>query len=325
MPETGASDEREKEIIEEYKTIARAHLDSGIRLIWFETFSDFDRILPVAEWIRSVSDAFIMASFSVNMFGYTKTGIGMRELLKTARESSLIDGIGFNCGIGPSHLGRLLKRCDSGEYDWYPQCLMPGYADRIENRMVYRDNSAYFCEGNGRNRRVLESISSADAAERHRPIRESWRLPPGTGLLQNVLRTVRRSGRSQRSGTITICSSGVSIPEKKVVIAELDPPFDGNDKKMTEAAAVLKRAGVEMITFSDSPMGKMRASSVLSAVKIADRIQIETMPHIACRDRNAIGIGSEILGRLYERYPEFPFRDRRSGTVRRQRKYHICL
>src|SRR5699024_1838328 len=134
-----------KEIIEEYKTIARAHLDSGIRLIWFETFSDFDRLLPVAEWIRSVSDAFIMASFAVSVFGYTKTGIGMRELLKTARESSLIDGIGFNCGIGPSHLGRLLKRCDLGDMivSAVPNA---GYADRIENRMVYRDNSAYFCE-----------------------------------------------------------------------------------------------------------------------------------------------------------------------------------
>lgn len=83
---------------------------------------------------------------------------------------------------------------------------------------------------------------------------------------------------------------------EKAVIAELDPPFDGNDRRMTEAAAVLKRAGVEMITFSDSPMGKMRASGVMSAVKIANQLEIETMPHIACRDRNAIGTGSEILG-----------------------------
>lgn len=294
VPETGASDEREKEIIEEYKTIARAHLDSGIRLIWFETFSDFDRILPVAEWIRSVSDAFIMASFSVNMFGYTKTGIGMRELLKTARESSLIDGIGFNCGIGPSHLGRLLKRCDLGNMivSAVPNA---GYADRIENRMVYRDNSAYFCE-------AMEEIAGLGvniiggccgttpsytrklaAAAGNRPVAKRPSDRPEERKESEI--------RYDNNLFIRRLYSG-----EKVVIAELDPPFDGNDKKMTEAAAVLKRAGVEMITFSDSPMGKMRASSVLSAVKIADRIQIDTMPHIACRDRNAIGIGSEILG-----------------------------
>ena len=294
VPETGDSEEREKEITEEYKTIAKAHLDSGIRLIWFETFSDFERILPVAEWIRSVSDAFIMASFSVNMFGYTKTGIGMRELLKTAKESSLIDGIGFNCGIGPSHLGRLLKRYDMGDMivSAVPNA---GYADRIENRMVYRDNSAYFCEameeiaGLGIN--IIGGCCGTTPAY-------TKKLASAAG---NRAIAKRPSDRpEERTESEIRYDNNLFIRRlysgEKVVIAELDPPFDGNDTKMTEAAAVLKRAGVEMITFSDSPMGKMRASSVLSAVKIADRIQIDTMPHIACRDRNAIGIGSELLG-----------------------------
>ena len=101
VPEKRGDEEKDAELTEEYKAMAKAHLDAGLKLIWFETFSDFERILPVAEWIRSVSDAFIMVNFSVNVYGYTKTGIGMRELLKTAKESSLIDGIGFNCGIVP--------------------------------------------------------------------------------------------------------------------------------------------------------------------------------------------------------------------------------
>ena len=112
VPEQGGSGEASEFIAEEYRAMAKAHLDAGMELIWFETFSDFEQILPAAEWIKSVSDVFIMASFSVNMYGYTKTGIGMRELIKTAKENSLIDGIGFNCGIGPSHLSRLLKRQD---------------------------------------------------------------------------------------------------------------------------------------------------------------------------------------------------------------------
>ena len=51
-----------------------------------------------------------------------------------------------------------------------------------------------------------------------------------------------------------------------------------------------------MITFSDSPMGRMRADSAMSAVKVANRLQIETMPHIACRDKNVIGMGAQLLG-----------------------------
>ena len=84
VPEKRGAEEQDEELVEEYKVMAKAHLDAGLKLIWFETFSDFERILPVAEWIRSVSDAFIMASFSVNVFGYTKTGLGMR---RTAQNS----------------------------------------------------------------------------------------------------------------------------------------------------------------------------------------------------------------------------------------------
>ena len=279
---------------EEYKMMAKAHLDEGVKLIWFETFSDFDEILPVAEWIKSVSDAFIMASFSVNVYGYTSTGASMRELLNTAKDSSLIDGVGFNCGVGPSHLARLLARQDLGNLI---VAAVPnaGYADRIENRMVYRDNSGYFCEAMeetadlgvnviggccGTNPAYIRKLSETAG---NRPISRRLSDSPGQRAASEI--------RYDNNLFIRKLYSG-----EKVVIAELDPPFDGNDRKMMEAAAVLKRAGVDMITFSDSPMGKMRASAVMSAVKAAGSLQIETMPHMACRDRNVIGTGSEILG-----------------------------
>ena len=294
VPEKRGAEEQDEELIEEYKTMAKAHLDAGIKLIWFETFSDFERILPVAEWIRTVSDAFIMASFSVNVFGYTQTGMGMRELLKTAKESDLIDGIGFNCGIGPSHLGKLLKRQDLGNLI---VAAVPnaGYADRIENRMVYRDNSDYFSEAMEEIARqgvnIIGGCCGTTPGYIRKLSKEAGNRPLARRLSDRPEDRAESEIRYDNNPFIRKLYSG-----EKAVIAELDPPFDGNDKKMTDAAAILKRAGVEMITFSDSPMGKMRASAAMSAVKIANQLQIETMPHIACRDRNAIGIGSEILG-----------------------------
>ena len=294
VPEKRGTDDMDEEINEEYIAIAKAHLDAGLKLIWFETFSDFERILPVAEWIRSVSDAFIMANFSVNVFGYTKTGMSMGELIRTAKESSLIDGIGFNCGVGPSHLSRLLKRQDLGSLI---VSVVPnaGYADQIENRMVYRDNSGYFCEALeeiadlGVN--VIGGCCGTNPSYISKLAHTLGHRPVGRRLTDAPEQRAESEIRYDNNLFIRKLYSG-----EKVVIAELDPPFDGNDAKMMEAAGVLKRAGVEMITFSDSPMGKMRASAVMSAVKVSSRLQIETMPHMACRDRNTIGIGSEILG-----------------------------
>ena len=294
VPERRGDEERDEEIAEEYKTMVKAHLDAGIRVIWFETFADLDRILPVAEWIRCVSDAFIMASFSVNAYGHTRTGLSMQELFRTVRESGLIDGIGFNCGIGPSHLGRLLKRQDLGDMivSAVPNA---GYADRIENRMVYRDNAGYFCEAMEKiadlGVNIIGGCCGTSPVYIRNLARAAGNREPAKRLSDSPEQRAASEIRYDNNLFIRKIYSG-----EKAVIAELDPPFDGNDKKMISAAAILKQAGVEMITFSDSPMGKMRASAAMSAVKAANQLQIETMPHIACRDRNAIGIGSEILG-----------------------------
>ncbi len=294
VPEHGEDEGQSENITEEYKMMAKAHLDAGIKLIWFETFSDFERIIAVAEWIKSVSDAFIMASFSVNMFGYTKSGISARELINTAKESESIDGIGFNCGIGPSHLNRLLKRQDLGDLIVFA-APNAGYADRIENRSIYRDNAGYFCEAMNETAALGVNIIGGCCGTNPSYIKK---LAEAVGHRPVAKRLEDRP--EQRAGTKIRYDNNPFIKKiysgGKAVIAELDPPFDGNDKKMTDAAEVLKDAGVEMITFSDSPMGKMRASAALSAVKIGNQLQIETMPHIACRDRNVIGIGSEILG-----------------------------
>lgn len=294
IPEHGQGEASEEEIIEEYMTIARAHLDAGVNLIWFETFSDFERILPVAEWIKSVSDAFVMASFSVNMYGYTNAGVSAADLISTAKERAEIDGIGFNCGVGPSHLAQVLRRQDFGDLIVFA-APNAGYADRIQNRNVYRDNILYFGEAMeeiaglginiiggccGTNPSYIRQLSGKVG---HRPIAPRLADRPekraDTGISYNNNPFIKRLYAGE-----------------KVVIAELDPPHDGNDAKMLEAAFVLKQAGVEMITFSDSPMGRMRADSAMSAVKVGNRLQIDTMPHIACRDKNAIGLGAEILG-----------------------------
>ena len=296
IPEHGSGEEEagEQEILEEYKTIAKAHLDAGVKLIWFETFSDFKRILPVARWIRSVSDAFIMASFSVNMYGYTNAGLGAADLVRTARESSEIGRhrLQLRRRAGPS--GKSAAQAGfrrSGN----TRSSVAGYADRIQNRNVYRDNILYFGEAMEEIAGLGVNIIGGCCGTSPAYIRQLSRMPGGRMIPRRF--TDRPEERADKDISynsnpfIRRLYSG-----EKVVIAELDPPHDGNDAKMMEAAAALKAAGVEMITFSDSPMGRMRADSAMSAVKVAGRLQVETMPHIACRDKNVIGMGAQILG-----------------------------
>ena len=176
-----------------------------------------------------------------------------------------------------------------------------GYADRIENRMVYRDNSGYFCDAmeeiaaQGVN--IIGGCCGTDPRYIRKLSQAAGSRPAAKRLSDRPEQRAESEIRYDNNPFIRKLYSG-----EKVVIAELDPPFDGNDRKMTDAAAVLKRSGVEMITFSDSPMGRMRLRRLCPQSKIA----ISTRSIRCLTSHAATGMRSGSARRywsLYERDP----------------------
>jgi homocysteine S-methyltransferase len=83
---------------------------------------------------------------------------------------------------------------------------------------------------------------------------------------------------------------------RKIIAVELDPPMNANYTKIMEDAIRLRNLGVDILTFADSPTGKMRADSFLIASKVFAETGVAVMPHICCRDKNEIAARSQILG-----------------------------
>ena len=59
---------------------------------------------------------------------------------------------------------------------------------------------------------------------------------------------------------------------------------------------MMKKSGVDVLTFPDSPSGRTRADSILMAEKVSRETGMCVMPHICCRDKNAIAMRSQLLG-----------------------------
>ena len=83
---------------------------------------------------------------------------------------------------------------------------------------------------------------------------------------------------------------------KKLIAVELAPPFDCNDEKLLESAHELSNLDIDVLTFPDSPSGRTRVDSVLMASKVHQETGIAVMPHICCRDKNAVAMRSLFLG-----------------------------
>ena len=84
---------------------------------------------------------------------------------------------------------------------------------------------------------------------------------------------------------------------KFVVTVELDPPQTLNlDKILNEVNSPNFRKVVDAVNVTDCPLAKLRMSPIALSHIIQEKIGLETIFHITCRDRNLLGLQAELLG-----------------------------
>ncbi len=283
-----------EDITDEYMFIAKCMIEEGVDIIVFETFSEMDNILPVIDYIKNINkDIVTIVEFCVNQYGYTNDGLKGERLLRDAIANANIDVTGFNCGVGPGHLYSLLKDMDlSG--DTYI-CTLPNasYPKIMGNRMIFMKNEEYFFEKMKDIAALGVDIIGGCCGTR----------PDYIKMLHEYASSVTKPDRikvhtcEQDENREVIDNSFFAGKEgKKLIAVELAPPVDADYHKVMDAANSLRKCNVDVLTFPDSPSGRTRADSILMAAKIASETGMTVMPHICCRDKNAIAIRSLLLG-----------------------------
>jgi homocysteine S-methyltransferase len=92
-------------------------------------------------------------------------------------------------------------------------------------------------------------------------------------------------------------SLGKKLADKKfIVTAELTPPKGCEAEAVIQRAQQLKDAGIDAINIPDGPRASARLSPLAMSLLIEKRVGIETILHYCCRDRNILGIQSDLLG-----------------------------
>ena len=285
---------------EQYYEIASTFIKEGIEILTFETFSDVTHILPVIRKIKKENDIYVMVQFSVNQYGYSNAGLSARKLLQEAAAVAEIDAIGLNCGVGPGHMEQIF----SGLYPYLADgekalIALPnaGYPKRIQNQFQFANHPDYFADkvSSMADKLGLDVIGGCCGTNpsfirelvrktERKQKREEKKVVP----IKPVAKAVRHLGFFEEEDG--------SLKKKKLIAVELAPPADADDEKLLEAAHILQRSDVDVLTFPDSPSGRTRIDSVLMAEKVRRETGMCVMPHICCRDKNAIAMRSLFLG-----------------------------
>ncbi|HCK33862.1 MAG TPA: bifunctional homocysteine S-methyltransferase/methylenetetrahydrofolate reductase, partial [Gemmatimonadetes bacterium] len=81
-----------------------------------------------------------------------------------------------------------------------------------------------------------------------------------------------------------------------VVSIEVLPPRGWDRNAIVGPAHELKDAGVDSLAIVDGPRSRSRMGALSAAVIVEQEVGIEAMVHYTCRDRNMLGMISDLLG-----------------------------
>ena len=286
---------------EYFREQARALLEGGVDLFILETFRDLNEIRAAIHAVRSVCDLPIVAQMTTEEDGNSLDGTPP-EAFAPALEAEGAAVIGVNCSVGPAGMLETVERIAQATHARLAAQPNAGRPRDIEGRNIYLCSPEYMASY--ARRFILNGVKLVGGCcgttpEHIRQIKQAVRAlaPPDARVVVSAPRTaagaaeVRTVAREQKSRMANCLSRGAFV-----VSVELVPPRGYRTDEVIAQAKQLKIHGVDLVNVPDGPGASARMSAVAVAVLVQQQSGIEPILHYACRDRNLLGMQSDLLG-----------------------------
>jgi homocysteine S-methyltransferase len=283
---------------------AEALAEGGVDLFVIETFSELSEIQQAIKAVREVCDLPIIAQMTIQ--ADLKTNFGTApETFTVALDAAGADVIGLNCGMGPTHVLHgleIMRTVTNKRLSAQPNAGLPR---DVQGRQLYMGSPEYMAEFS---RRFVQSgakfvggccgttpthiklIASAIRADSPRQARTFVTSKPAEvrELTPENVQVVPAERRSRWAAKIARGEFVTSV--------EVLPPKGCDADKTLDSIRLLKDAGVDGVNIPDGPRAQTRMSAQATAVLVEREIGIEAVLHYCCRDRNLLGMMSDLLG-----------------------------
>ncbi len=298
-----------------FREQAQALADGGVDLFILETFRDLNEIGAAIDAVRSVSDRPIVAQMTTEEDGNTLDGTPP-ERFAPELEKRGASVIGVNCAVGPAPMLDTIERMASVTALRLSAQPNAGQPRDVEGRNIYLCSPDYMASYARRfilhNVRIVggccgttpEHIRQIKAAVRSlapavvRASEPSRAAIAAAGVTQEVAapRFSRTEGappvaRERKSRLANLLARGTFVEAVEVM-----PPRGYQTEQVLDRARRLKIGGVDVVSIPDGQRAGARISALSLAVLIEQQAGIETLLYYACRDRNLLGIQSDLLG-----------------------------
>jgi methionine synthase / methylenetetrahydrofolate reductase(NADPH) len=287
--------------------------EGGVDVFLFETFSDLHEMEQAIRAARNVDrDKPIIAQMTIGADGLTPFGASPEDVARSL-DAWGADIIGLNCSVGPQIILEAIEKMvphTKKKLSAQPNAGMPR---DIGGRSMYMASPEYMatyahhlvqagarvvggCCGTtpehikamaegvrplaprqaGAGMRQVEAAKATPAAS---PARERTPAPAETVPLRDRSRWGKKIASNEFVSSV-----------------EIVPPRGVDASRMITDVKKLKDAGVDAVNVPDGPRAQSRMGALLTSVIIEQQVGIETVTHYCCRDRNLLGMLSDLLG-----------------------------
>jgi len=295
------------EAMEAFQLQARGLIEGKVDLILLETFLDLDEIQIAIEAVRSVSEEIpIIAMMTIDHTGttaYGRTPEQIAEVLNTAP----VDVIGLNCSTGPQTILEGIIRMRTVTDKPLAAFANAGEPKMIEGRIIYLATPEYFAEYT--KRLIQNGVRFIGGCCGTGPKHIRYMASAIRALQPQDRVTVKAEGRAEyvpereEVQAVDLAPRSKRSPLGKLfdkgafpVSCEIHPPRSSSPVKILEQVRLLRAAGIDVVNIPDGPRASARMSPMALAHLIRNHTGMDVMLHYTCRDRNILGIQSDLLG-----------------------------
>lgn len=282
-----------------FREQAEGLLDGGVDFFVLETFGDLDEIRQALLAVRDLCDLPVVCQMTVQENGATAYGT-LPETCVARLDEWGAEVVGFNCSVGPHGVLEAIE----------------AVAPLARARLSAQPNAGLPRDVHGRKMYMASPEYMAKYAERL--IRAGAKFVGGCcGTTPEHVKRIADAVRALSPGRarvqIAVAESPVAAEEpvplaersnwgrklaagQFVTTVEIVPPRGVDASAMLEGVRLLERAGIDGVNVPDGPRAQMRMGAIATGGLIQQQVGIEAIVHYTCRDRNLLGMLSDLLG-----------------------------
>ncbi len=290
-----------EEVFRAYAEQASFLAKAGADLFILETFQDIREMEQAIKAIKSESALPVVAMMTVGEDGLSRYGVDLGDIIGRLEQSEA-SVIGLNCTVGPKPMLDFVEQIR--ELSTKPLCIMPnaGRPQYTDGRMIYMSTPEYFSVYTRRfiDKGIRMMGGCCGTTPDHIAKMANSLAMKQTRIQHSIKVGIKPIGEEPLPDPVAAADKSDLAAKlhsgQKVVMVEMVPPRSTDIAKPLEGAKLLKKHRVDAINIPDGPRASARMTGLALSVLMQNQVDIETVLHYTCRDRNLLGMQSDLLG-----------------------------